>query len=632
MRLPRAAPLALLVALLLVPGLPVRGAGRGGDSPECVLLTWDAAPATLVQRWIDEGKLPNLARLAASGVRARWSQTSFPSKTACGHASLFTGCYTAANGIAANNVPIGPDATHDCLALATAFNPKQLTAEPFWHAAARQGKRTLVFQAPFAPRGPDPDPAIADRLVVVEGYASPKSDYEILDGHRGRPDARAWTSLPRHEGGVQAVSLTVGDTTLFVASLDTVFDGRPCPDTLLVSTDRDGRGPGTVVLTLAPTPRFSPPLLVRYGGETAGVHLMLLSIGPGAGDFRLVKTSTAIERVNGRPVEPTYLRETGGFVGNGPIGLYERGGLGKPFFEGGDGSAEARYLAGARLVVEGFGRKIGYWIARTRPQVVVGYLPFPDEALHAWMGFTAPGADAPAGWAPAAWRNLETVLAMCDAHLGTLLDTIGSRGIVTVASDHGMAPVTKVFRPNVVLREAGLLAVGGDGRPDLARTRVLYGYEDGAFLRVNRARYRNGVVPPAEERQTIERAVAVLSAARDDDTGMAVVTGFYYPEVDGARYGIGGPRGGDVYLDVAPGVTFDPSPAGRSLERTRHPRGVHVFNPRREDMHAIFYARGPGIPAGRVIAPIRITRIVPSLCRLLGLEPPRQAKEDPLAW
>ena len=613
------APWLALLALLLV----VTAAGaKGGPSPiECVLLTWDGAQAAHTQRLVEAGTLPRLAGLAATGARARWSQTAFPSKTAVGHAALFTGSFPETDGIVANQVPRGPDACHDVLDLVSGFDPAQLTAETFWQAAARQGKRTLVLYAPEVAAGlGGKTDALAGRLYRIDGYGSPASEYEIIDPSRVQPDPQPWPLLPRHEGSPHAFTFRIGETPIFGVVLDTVLDGRAASDTILLSTDHAR----TVTLSPSSAPAYTPPLVVRHRGDVAGVHFQLLSLGPDAGAFRLLRTSTAIERVNGSPIDAAYVRETGGFVGNGPSYMYRRGLLGPPFYEGGDGTAEARYLAAVRLICDTFGRKARYWVAKVHPQIVVAYLPYPDEALHTWLGVAERG-----GHGPQAWTCLETVFGLCDDFLGVFLDQANARTIVALASDHGMAGVDREFHPNAVLRDAGLLAVDAQGRPDLARTQILYGYEDGTFLRINRACYAHGVVTSEHEKEVLEKAVVALTAARDPDTGGAIVTGFYYPTVDSATFGIGGRRCGDVYLDLAPGLTFSASPKGPVVTRLPQPQGVHMFNPLRDDMHAIFYARGPGVPAGAVLAPVRIIQIVPTLCRLLGISPPLQAVGRP---
>lgn len=617
---PRALWLTLLFLLLVVG--PARA--KGDPTIECILLTWDGAQAAHTQRLVEAGRLPRLAGLAATGARARWSQTAFPSKTAVGHAALFTGCYPDTDGIVANLVPRGPDACHDVLDLTSGFDPAALTAETFWQAAARQGKRTLVLYAPevAAGLGSKTDP-LASRLCRVDGYGSPASDYEIIDPSRVQPDPRPWPSLPRHEGSPRAFTFRVGDTPIFGVALDTTLDGRASPDSVLLSTNHKQ----AVTLTPSSAPAYSPALVVTHEGHVAGVHFQLLSLGPHPGAFSLLRTSTAIERVNGKPVDAAYVRETGGFVGNGPSYLYRRGVLGKPFYEGGDGTAEARYLAAVRLVTDTFSRKAHFWVASVHPHVVVAYLPYPDEALHTWLGIAELG-----GHGPQAWTYLETIFGLCDGFLGVFLDMANARTIVALASDHGMAGVDREFHPNAVLRDVGLLAVDEKGRPDLARTQILYGYEDGTFLRINRARYEHGIVPPEQEGEVLQKAVAALTTVRDPDTGEAVVTGFYYPSVDRATFGIGGSRCGDVYLDLAPRFTFSPSPTGPAVARLAPPQGTHMFNPLRDDMHAIFYARGPGVATGAVLAPVRIIQIVPTLCRLLGISPPLQASGQPLRW
>src|SRR5690606_30382102 len=42
-----------------------------------------------------------------------------------------------------------------------------------------------------------------------------------------------------------------------------------------------------------------------------------------------------------------------------------------------------------------------------------------------------------------------------------------------VAGDHGMRATWRIFRPNAVLRDVGLLSVDDGGQVDLARTRAL---------------------------------------------------------------------------------------------------------------------------------------------------------------
>jgi len=52
--------------------------------------------------------------------------------------------------------------------------------------------------------------------------------------------------------------------------------------------------------------------------------------------------------------------------------------------------------------------------------------------------------------------------------------------------------------------------------------------------------------------------------------------------------------------------------------------GEHGFSPKNQEMHGIFYAKGPRIKAGNQIKPFQNIHIYPLLCELLGLEIPAE--------
>ncbi len=118
--------------------------------------------------------------------------------------------------------------------------------------------------------------------------------------------------------------------------------------------------------------------------------------------------------------------------------------------------------------------------------------------------------------------------------------------------------------------------------------------------------------------------MTALSKVRDPYTGEALVTGFYYPSIDEGEFGIGGPKGGDVYLDILPGYYFSARTDDSPVTRVR-PGGNHIYMPKRQAMHAMFYLKGPGIKPETVFPPARIIDIVPTLCRHLKLKPPANA-------
>ena len=55
------------------------------------------------------------------------------------------------------------------------------------------------------------------------------------------------------------------------------------------------------------------------------------------------------------------------------------------------------------------------------------------------------------------------------------------------------------------------------------------------------------------------------------------------------------------------------------------PRGDHFLDPERPAMHAGFALAGSGVAEGAALGEVRQVDIAPTLCLLLGIEPPAQA-------
>jgi arylsulfatase A-like enzyme len=60
------------------------------------------------------------------------------------------------------------------------------------------------------------------------------------------------------------------------------------------------------------------------------------------------------------------------------------------------------------------------------------------------------------------------------------------------------------------------------------------------------------------------------------------------------------------------------------------PRGEHFLDPEQPDMHAAFALAGPGVKEGADLGLIRQIDVAPTLCLLLGIEPPAQATGEVL--
>src|SRR5438105_4832453 len=115
-----------------------------------VWLLWDAAAASVAERFLREGSLPNLARLCERGVRAA-ARPAWPcAQTPPGMATLVTGAPVHVHGIYGYREAARPRARRSVLETESGFNALRLRAEPFWTTAAREGKRVALAFAPLA--------------------------------------------------------------------------------------------------------------------------------------------------------------------------------------------------------------------------------------------------------------------------------------------------------------------------------------------------------------------------------------------------------------------------------------------------------------------------------------------------
>src|SRR5438477_11020653 len=80
---------AALAAAIMIGGSPVRAEAAGGGG-RVVVLGFDGADARLVEKWMTEGKLPNLARLRSEGSYAPLLPTN-PAQTPVSWSSFATG-------------------------------------------------------------------------------------------------------------------------------------------------------------------------------------------------------------------------------------------------------------------------------------------------------------------------------------------------------------------------------------------------------------------------------------------------------------------------------------------------------------------------------------------------------------
>jgi predicted AlkP superfamily pyrophosphatase or phosphodiesterase len=206
---------------------------------------------------------------------------------------------------------------------------------------------------------------------------------------------------------------------------------------------------------------------------------------------------------------------------------------------------------------------------------------------------------------PEAYWAIEYVDGLIGGFLATLPPgELDDRTVLFIVSDHGFLPVTQEIRPNVRLRQLGLLrlsggqVVGGDARFVMNHgAGYLYARGEGDRERLLR--------DLAGELATLEGVSGVWSTQEYAGLGLAV------PSENGLA--------GDLVLEAQPGYMFGDEPAGDELIGPPRHRGTHGQRGAHPDNGAFFLATGPGIARGHTLPAIRSRDVAPTLAHVLGL-------------
>ena len=590
---------------------------HGQPAPKAIILAWDGAVPSFIHQLLRRGKLPNLAKLIDGGAFADDVLPVFPSKTAPGFAALWTGAPPRSTGISGNRVPRTPQSQSTVTESSAAFNSNLLRAEPLWASADRVGLKVFVAHVPL---GGDK----SEHGIHLQGYGGLVGSDGVVNGQNSKPrPATGWENLPPTREPPLEISFTIGAAQFFGLLIDDPNDPQPGYDTLVVTTNRNGRDVKARLKAGAPKAKMTTLWsgvvdIKRTDNQTTGAYLRLFDLRRDGADFLLYFTRPSRDTTS--PVErASEIRAAAGvFVGNGASDLYAQGAFGPTILSGGTGTAEGRYLETVSFVQHQL-METSHWALRHSPwNLLFAYTPFPDEAEHLWRGYldpTLPGyrQDIADRLRP----FLEEVYVRCDEFLGLFLANRPSNTIIALVSDHGMEGTTKLVAINRVLQQHDLLVMDGQGRVDLGKTKAFYPTINNGYLLINSTNRKNGIVTPEERSEILRRIREALFSLRDAER--PVITDIIDSQTSGAALGIGGESGGDIYLDILPGYDFDGGLGPGPLIAAREPHGNHGFNPWRSSMRTIMVLNGPGIAAGQTLRGVRIIDFAPSLAKLLRL-------------
>jgi len=604
-----------------------------------IVLGLDGAVPYTMFEGARSGRLPNLARLMARGAHAL--ALPFPAAVTPGNwASIATGARPVTHGISdfTLHIPGQPFTDH-----VEAFDPAVCEAEFMWDALSRQGHRCATISYPGAlPRRSDGHLAIGNRGMPGENCAfwtaARAGAYAagvVLDGPYGwREQTDLATTKPDAWAGLPAGYVPRAQAALRFAAANAGWSGALDALALLASAPDGDR------LVIAPRADYASRLADMRADEWSD------------------RITAAFAR-DGRPVEVHFrLRPRIVDAPNGRFALYATAIY--PTAEFSDppeaGASLARTLGPYRDTLElsrfltgwvdgdallDIFREQGLWQARAALELVRDGAAAVFSKWHAFDKFyhfffhaidpTSPLHDL------AHFEHFERVhqgiQAIADEMIGIVLDGMDDETVLVAVSDHGQTPSVRQASVNNYLRREGFLAAEiEDGKAviDWSRTRAVMHPFTQVWVNL-KGRDPQGAVEPADYEAVRRQVIEVLRRWRDDD-GRRVMAQVFTIE-EGAFYGLGHPRDGDIRYFTMPGVSVyrnvAVTPEGALVQPAQGPyTGDHgSSHPAtrfgRGSETAMFAIAGPGIAEGRARrAPVLLCDIAPTLAHLMGVEPP----------
>ena len=552
-----------------------------------VLISFDGVAGQRLDAMLDDpAKLSAGAfrRIAARGFHAVRSLPPTPSLTAVSHITHVTGALPQTTGIVSNSML---DPTRPFGAIISGF-AAPIRAETLWQAARRQGKRVGVMLYPGADgNGPE---RTADWMMTWPGEP-------LVSGRLHAVAASAWK--PASDGGARSFSPTrttalpfakTEHSVAFVA-LDGTDDRRVDYDRLLVR-------PESGQVREVRVGEWFPVEVPSEEGRT-GAWCKVLELSP---DLTTAEIYVGpLSRSTGVPRE--WVRRLDEEIGFWP-GVPDTKAFGEK------SPRPELFLEQAERLVDFLTRADLVAISRRDWDLLLIYQPEVDETSHEFLLVDPAQSRFTPERSARDLAFVEKSYALADSSLDAIERALSERDSIFVTSDHGMTAIFADVAINRVLRDAGLVTIGENGKASSASAVLAVTASGIAHV------HRNPSAPPG----AIDRAEQVLRAFRfRGETPFDRVV----RREEAGELGLDAPESGDLIVLARPGFLFVGSADGEPV-RDVHSLGGHGYRNVYPQLDATFLAAGPGIARERVET-IGSWQIAARVAKALGIAPPRQA-------
>jgi predicted AlkP superfamily phosphohydrolase/phosphomutase len=632
----------------------------------------DSITPVMVERFLAEGRMPNLARLRAKGF---WTEVTptMPPTTAAGWTTVATGAWPSTHGIEgfAVHTPGDPlDAkTHS-------LTTDHVRAEQLWRTAQAEGLETILLKYPVSW-----PPVGGSRVIQVDGaggWGGLKCVFDVVHSGCWDTDPEA-AYRPPHEEVAAADWMTRDADNLDEEATQRVETGPPgvwgpLPPGFEPAWEgsaelRSRGGAACRVRFLAGSVAGAGRLLVRtaYGvgdqpvaeGEwTEWLALRFDEAGDirrGSVRFKVCKLDVAKRRLR---LYQSQVHDEERFTRPAALAKELTARVG-PFVEWTESYDLLQGWIDHQTQLEIYEQHVD-WMSRAARHLLnerswrlfLTQIHVIDMAYHIYWGALDPRhPDYDEGAAPRYWELLGRVHELADSFLGAVVDELDDDTLVIALGDHGHDLYHSALMVNHLLLREGFLSLFRDPRTGRARIdwSQTAAYAQGYRIYLNvRGRDPDGTVDALDVPALQQRVVAALQRVRDDSRGSAPVR-LALAREDARALGLYGPAMGDVVFALGPGYQARstiqlPRDAwvGRRLAVDRVPllKPTHLFReftgdhdtaaPWTHAIRTLLCLHGPGVRNDERAVPVDLVDVAPTICAWLGLRPPAHCEGKPI--
>jgi predicted AlkP superfamily phosphohydrolase/phosphomutase len=464
-----------------------------------LLMGVDQAIPCLIDRFVEEGTMPNLAKLIERGAKGR-ALSCFPPDTPTNWATVATGANVEKHGATSFYLHKPGEPFEEGLRKENRSRTqlrKYATAEFLWDVIDQAGIRSFIVNYP------------AGWPSVLENGIMSRLVWEIPDS-RPRILSRSNVKHVQIESALSGFELVEGISARLVES----DDGEQHGILILERSEKIEIGQWSSWLeSQMKTDSVVVPCTCKVkleGIENGEVSIQIGTIysltgwaNPDSFSRGLIPNVMEPELIAGMDEDVEY------------------------WFQG----STADYLEQAEQEARLVGRAIKYAKQKHDWQVCIFHIHFLDSVNHkelAYLHEESPLYEEEAS--KSALENVRKAYHLIDDLLGMVLDSVvDDNTIVAFLSDHGAIPAWKVANIPKALADAGLLVYKeceGDGKArtvDWSKTKV-FPYLEPPYVWVNKSgRDPNGIVQDSEYETVRQEIIDTLESMRDPESGKRIV-------------------------------------------------------------------------------------------------------------